>query len=384
MTQTLQRLVRRPAEEAGQTLPLPGFHEQLHRYAQFSLLGEVHGLLVPGRALRLGHELHQVGIAVLARTLPVFVPCRVERLRFPAEPGQQLALQPGKVVRGRGGDRRTPVQVDAALHPFQRAFRFAGHQDRGQRDTVLRAETGLFGQRRVGRFIPLRQVNRAQHVAPSPARVFGLGACVLKARPDQLLECRAPGLVECLGGLLLNLIAEGVGVIVHPFQKPGGRLLRIGVGRLAGLDPAADQILGKLPEAAAGVVQFLGLLVAARKEGLAKAGRARWIGLHQRADFLLDRFQVANERVALTVENEFAGNQRQFDLPLQGVAFLTRFPHKALQSGPFRPLEQVHTARIPGRWRLGRRRARGETGLHEGLHPFRRGRHHVARVAALG
>jgi hypothetical protein len=56
---------------------------------------------------------------------------------------------------------------------------------------------------------------------------------------------------------------------------------------LPGLDPQADEILGKLSEAAARIVQFFGLLTAAREEDFVESGGAGRIGLQEKLD--LDR-----------------------------------------------------------------------------------------------
>jgi hypothetical protein len=103
---------------------------------------------------------------------------------------------------------------------------------------VRRTEPGLLGKRDVCRDIPLGRVDRTQYVAPLFVRVTGLlSRCDgLKARPNLLLECRQPRLVErrCCG--LLDLIAESVGIIVDPGKQRGSGLVRIGAESLPGFD----------------------------------------------------------------------------------------------------------------------------------------------------
>jgi hypothetical protein len=44
--------------------------------------------------------------------------------------------------------------------------------------------------------------------------------------------------------------------------------VRVGAGRLPSFDPATDEILGELPEAAARIIEFVGLRMASCQEGL--------------------------------------------------------------------------------------------------------------------
>jgi hypothetical protein len=55
--------------------------------------------------------------------------------------------------------------------------------------------------------------------------------------------------------------------VVHPREKRGSRLIGVNAAGLPGVDPEADKVLGELPEAAPGVVGFVGLCMAACKEG---------------------------------------------------------------------------------------------------------------------
>ena len=63
------------------------------------------------------------------------------------------------------------------------------------------------------------------------------------------------------------MVAEGVRVVVHPREQGGSGRLRVGARSLTGLDPAADDILGELTKAAAGIIELLGFGMAARKKG---------------------------------------------------------------------------------------------------------------------
>ena len=67
---------------------------------QIGAAGGLHGLLVPRRALGLGHVVHEVGVRVLARMRLEVRPCRVECLVAAPELGQEVALEPAEVVVG--------------------------------------------------------------------------------------------------------------------------------------------------------------------------------------------------------------------------------------------------------------------------------------------
>jgi hypothetical protein len=68
-------------------------------------------------------------------------------------------------------------------------------------------------------------------------------------------------------GILLNSGVEGVRIVAHPREQRRSGLIRIGARGLPGFDPAADEIMGELPEAAIRAVEFIGLRMASRKEG---------------------------------------------------------------------------------------------------------------------
>src|SRR5207247_9324366 len=132
-------------------------------------------------------------------------------------------------------------------------------------------------------------VERAQRLAVRPPKVIGLvsqrlarrrlgRARSFEARPDLSLERGQPSLVERLGGVLFDLVAESVGVVVRPRKQPGSRLVRVGARRLPGFDPPADEIAYELSKGAARIVELFGLLVAASEERLVERGSADRVG----------------------------------------------------------------------------------------------------------
>ena len=122
-----------------------------------------------------------------------------------------------------------------------------------------------------------------------------------------------------LGRVLLEVVAEPVGVIVHPPEQAGRRLVRVGAGRLPGLDPAAEELADELPEAAARVVDLLGLLVAAGEERLVEGDGSGRIAAGQLGDLGRDLIEVAHEREACAVRDEGSGVERQLDLVLDRI-----------------------------------------------------------------
>src|ERR1039457_3732189 len=154
--------------------------------------------------------------------------------------------------------------------PTPALIRLACGEQCAESQAVLRSEPGLPGERDVCRDVPLRQIDRAQYVAPLSVGVTGLlsRGDGREARPNQLLECRQPRFVERRRGGLLDLIAECVRIIVDPGKQRSSRLVRIGAGSLTGFDPEADRILSELPETAARIVEFFGLRMASREESL--------------------------------------------------------------------------------------------------------------------
>ena len=70
--------------------------------------------------------------------------------------------------------RVLPVECEPALDPSQRLLRLAARdQHSGEGMAVLRGEPGLIGEGDVGREVFLRKVDRAQQLAPMPAKILG-------------------------------------------------------------------------------------------------------------------------------------------------------------------------------------------------------------------
>src|ERR1035438_7833971 len=190
---------------------------------------------------------------------------------------------------------------------------------------LVSAVPSLLGERDVGRDVSLCVIDRAQNLAPVPVRVTGL-LCRggLKARSNLLLEGGQSGLVERRCGVLLDFVAERVGIVVHPREQPGSRLIRIGVRGLTGFDPEADEILGKLSEAAARVVEFIGFSMAAGQEGLAECDATRRFRFDDIPDAGDDLVKSTDKREARAVGDVSSRAERQLDLPLDRVCLGAR------------------------------------------------------------
>src|ERR1017187_9509210 len=189
-----------------------------------------------------------------------------------AKPGQQLAVKPDELVAGHGTTMWVlPVERNPALHPHQRLVRLAACDEYGGEGmAVLGGEPGLSREGDLGREVSLREVDRTQNLAPTPAKILGFAphrvalrrldrARSLEARANLSLECGQSGLVERLGGILLDVVTQCVGVVVHPRKQPGSRLVRVGARRLPGFDPFADEIAYELSKGSARIVEFFSL-----------------------------------------------------------------------------------------------------------------------------
>ena len=186
----------------------------------------------------------------------------------------------------------------------------------------MRFNSGLLSQRDVGLDVWLRAVDRAQDAAPAPVLVTGrFFRGRLKTPTAQLLKSCQSGFVKRRCHVPLDFIAVGVLVVVHPRQQRGSDLIRVGTGGLPGFDPAADQGLGKFPEAAAGVIEFIGLPMTSRQEGLAKRGGTCGVDCDVLVDGRGDFLKAAHERKAFVVADECSGVKRQLDLALKRVCF---------------------------------------------------------------
>src|ERR1022692_1813110 len=287
---------------------------------QVGALRGIHRFFVPFRACGLWSQFHEIVVAVLRGILPKVGPGGFVRFLLPPELGQQFAVDLVEFVSRRGPELAFPVKGAPALDPGQRLMRLAGSEQPGQRDAVLRRKPGALGERDVSRDVSLCAIGRAQSLAPVPVGVTGLlrrGG--LKARPNLLLEGGQSGLVERRRGVLLDFVTECVGIVVHPRKQPGNRPIRIGARGLAGFDPEADEILGKLSEAAARVVEFIGFSMAAGQEGLAECDATRRFRFDDIPDAGDDFVKSTDKREARAVGDESSRAERQLDLPLDRV-----------------------------------------------------------------
>jgi hypothetical protein len=82
---------------------------------------------------------------------------------------------------------------------------------------------------------------------------------------------------------------------------------------------AADEILGKLSEAAAGIVKFIRLRVASSQEGLIECYAPYRFGSGDGADFGGNFLKSPDERNTRAVVNEFPGAERVLDFLLNGI-----------------------------------------------------------------
>ena len=105
-----------------------------------------------------------------------------------------------------------------------------------------------------------------------------------ESRSDLRHESGMAGLVEGLRGVLFEVVAEAIVVIVHPREQAGRSLVRIRPRCLTGPDPGAVKITDELAEGAARIVEFLSLGVSRGEERLvrvtARDGSLAIPGLH--------------------------------------------------------------------------------------------------------
>src|ERR1035441_9155754 len=221
--------------------------------------------------------------------------------------------------------------------PFcQRLFRLAAreeHRDEGV--AVPGGDPCLSGVRKIGRKVSPNEVDCAQYLAPTAAKILLVVYCrlarrrrscgrSLKPRSNLSFEPGQPGLVECLGGVLLHFVTKCVGVIVHPRKQPDGRLVRVGARCLPGFDPSADKAGHELSQVSARIVELFGLLVAAGEESLVEGGSACRVGCNELRDLGGDLFQPPREREALPIGNERPWVKRQFHLALDRIRTAAR------------------------------------------------------------
>jgi hypothetical protein len=86
-----------------------------------------------------------------------------------------------------------------------------------------------------------------------------------------------------------------------------------------------------MPEAAAGVIELVGLGMAARQEGFIQRDGASGLGWNELIDYRRYLLKPAHEREALAVANERSGAEGGFDLPFDWISPWLRF-HPAFAS----------------------------------------------------
>ena len=119
---------------------------------------------------------------------------------------------------------------------------------------------------------------------------------------------------------------KAVGVVLHPFEEASGRLIRIGAGRLPGLDPAAVKLGDKLAEASARVVDLRGLLVAACEEGLVESHGLGGCSRDEFREFVLDGPELADKGEGGVVGDETSWLERRLDQALHLAYYVTTGP----------------------------------------------------------
>jgi len=87
----------------------------------------------------------------------------------------------------------------------------------------------------------------------------------------------------------------------------------VGTSRLPGLDPAAEQLVDELAEAAARVVDLLRLLVATGEECFVERDGKLRRGRNQAGNPLLGSFQVTDEVDVGVVGDEASRRERRLD-----------------------------------------------------------------------
>ena len=169
-------------------------------------------------------------------------------------------------------DRNWLLRSRARPRSTQARASFGSARNKQFRDgqTVFRFEFGLFGQRYIRLDVPLRDTkSRAgSRAIRRYVQLDGSPEAVSKRVADLLFQRRLSWLVESRRSILLDLVTEGVRVVVHPRDQGGSGRVRLGARGLKGLDPTADQILGESSEAATGVIELVGLGMTAGKKSL--------------------------------------------------------------------------------------------------------------------
>jgi hypothetical protein len=106
---------------------------------------------------------------------------------------------------------------------------------------------------------------------------LGGGSSGIETLANLALERGPPAPIQRLDDVPFEVVTEAVGVVLGPGQQPGDGFLRVCAPRLPRADPTVEEPLGELAEAAARIVDLLGLLVAAGEKGLVERQGTRRI-----------------------------------------------------------------------------------------------------------
>jgi excisionase family DNA binding protein len=124
-----------------------------------------------------------------------------------------------------------------------------------------------------------------------------------------------------------------LGVVVHAREETPHDLVRISPRSLLGLDPVAVETLGENSQMPTGIVDLIGLLVAACHKVLVESDRARWLTVNEWRDPRCDCMERRDEREHSPVSNERARVQCRLDRRFDGVtprgALRLHDPHDA-------------------------------------------------------
>ena len=149
---------------------------------------------------------------------------------------------------------------------------------------------------------------------------------VIETRPNLLHEGDEARLVENPCCVFFEVVAESVGVIVHPTEQTGRDLIRIGAICLPGLDPSAEQPVNAIAEAAARIVELLSLLIAAGKKRFVQRDGSGRIGVGQLRDPGRNLIEAAHERKGRPVGDKDSGVECLLYRMLERIGVCARLP----------------------------------------------------------
>jgi hypothetical protein len=140
-----------------------------------------------------------------------------------------------------------------------------------------------------------------------------------------LNKCDHSLLVEHLCGFPIQIVTKAVGVVFHPCEQGPRCLVRVRSRGLASLDPPLEEIIHQHTEAATGVIDLLGLLVAGGDEDLEETCRALRLLFHDLVYLARYLFNLVDKGPCCIVGDEAPGVEDQLDGLLERINLLAFF-----------------------------------------------------------